>query len=145
MRKRRQRGFALIELVVAVAIIGIVAAIAMPNLLDALDRGRQSSTAADMRTIATALERYAFDHHRYPDADGAAALRPELEPRYVKKLPLADGWDHPFVYEVEEAGTTYTLASPGKDGELQPGGEGFAADLVMVDGVFVAGPAGEVG
>ena len=107
-RRRHQRGFTLIEMVVVVAIIGIIAAIALPNLMNAMDRSRQSSTVADMRTVATALERYAFDNNGYPVVDGIAGLRAELAPRYLKKLPMEDGWDHPFVYEVDEAGSTFT-------------------------------------
>ena len=150
-RRRHQRGFTLIEMVVVVAIIGIIAAIALPNLMNALDRSRQSSTLADMRTVATALERYAFDNNGYPVVDGIAGLRAELAPRYLKKLPVEDAWDHPLVYEVDETGSTFTLLSPGKDGELQPpavaagaaAADDFAVDIVMVDGVFVQGPAAE--
>ena len=145
---RNNRGFTLIEMLVVVTIIGIVAAIVVPTLLNVIDRSRQSSTMADIRTLGTALERYAFDHHRYPIVDNMAALRGELEPDYIKKLPLKDGWSHPFVYEVDTKGSTYTIRSPGKDGELQPESlidvtHDFAADIVFVDGAFVQQPAGE--
>lgn len=151
-RRRHQQGFTLIEMIVVVAIIGIIAAIALPNLMNAMDRSRQNATVADMRTVATALERFAFDHYGYPVVDGIAGLRAELAPRYLKKLPVEDAWDHPLVYEVDETGVTFTLLSPGKDGELQPptvaaatvaAADDFAADIVMIDGVFVRGPAAE--
>ena len=54
---RKERGFTLIELLIVVAIIGIIAAIAIPNLLNAIHRGRQKRTMADMRTVATAIGR----------------------------------------------------------------------------------------
>ena len=63
---RKNRGFTLIELLIVVAIIGIIAAIAIPNLLNAINRGRQKRTMADIRTIGTAIEAYAVDHASYP-------------------------------------------------------------------------------
>ena len=145
---RKSRGFTLIEMLIVVTIIGIVAAIVIPSLFNALDRSRQSSTMADIRTLGTALERYAFDHHHYPVVDNMAELRGKLEPEYIKKLPLKDGWSNPFLYEVDSQGSTYTIRSPGKDGELQPepltdGTRDFAVDIVFVDGAFVQQPAGE--
>ena len=138
----RNQGFTLIEVVIVVTIIGLIATLSFQNLLRALDRGRKSATLADMRVIATALERFAVDHQAYPVVDKMAALRGDLEPAYVKQLPLTDGWHHPLDYEVDEAGSTYTLRSPGKDGEFQDAAasevsDDFAADIVCVDGVFV--------
>ncbi len=63
---RKDRGFTLIELLIVVAIIGIIAAIAIPNLLNAIHRGRQKRSMADMRTIATAIGTYATDLNYYP-------------------------------------------------------------------------------
>ena len=63
---RKERGFTLIELLIVVAIIGIIAAIAIPNLLNAINRGRQKRTMADMRSIATAIETYSVDYGFYP-------------------------------------------------------------------------------
>ena len=59
--KRNQKGFTLIELLIVVAIIGILAAIAIPNLLTAMQRAKQKRTMADIRTIATAWEARATD------------------------------------------------------------------------------------
>ena len=58
---RKNRGFTLIELLIVVAIIGIIAAIAIPNLLNAINRGRQKRSMADLRTVGTAIEAYAVD------------------------------------------------------------------------------------
>ena len=64
--KKTQGGFTLIELLIVVAIIGIIAAIAIPNLLNAIDRGKQKRTMADIRSIGTAVEAYAVDVNFYP-------------------------------------------------------------------------------
>ena len=63
-----KKGFTLIELLIVVAIIGIIAAIAIPNLLNAIQRGKQKRTMADMRAVGTAVEAYAVDNNFYPAA-----------------------------------------------------------------------------
>jgi type II secretion system protein G len=64
--RRHLQGFTLIELLIVVAIIAILAAIAVPNFLEAQVRSKVSRTKADMRSIATAIESYRVDQNRYP-------------------------------------------------------------------------------
>src|SRR5512141_1724207 len=70
MKKRNTKGFTLIELLIVVAIIGIIVAIAIPNLLNAIQRAKQKRTMGDMRTAGTAAEAYAVDFNHYPAAAG---------------------------------------------------------------------------
>lgn len=67
-----KRGFTLIELLIVVAIIAILAAIAVPNFLEAQVRSKVSRCKADMRTMVTAIESYSIDHNRYPVAHDRA-------------------------------------------------------------------------
>lgn len=66
MKRVRASGFTLIELLIVVAIIAILAAIAVPNFLEAQTRAKVSRARADMRTVATGLEAYYTDANTYP-------------------------------------------------------------------------------
>lgn len=72
---RKKEGFTLIELLIVVAIIAILAAIAVPNFLEAQVRSKVSRARTDMRTVATALESYYVDNNRYPIPHGNAPFR----------------------------------------------------------------------
>ena len=113
MLKRNSKGFTLIELLIVVAIIGIIAAIAIPNLLNAIDRGKQKRTMADIRSIGTAIESYAVDNNQYPVVATAALLSAQVSPIYIKTMPTTDGWKGTFV--VDSTATVYTVYSQGKD------------------------------
>jgi general secretion pathway protein G len=147
---RRERGFTLIELLIVVAIIGIIAAIAIPNLLNALNRGRQKRTMADMRTIGTAIESYNTDFNFYPKiASGTVtALDPYLTPTYERRLPPRDGWNNEMYYIGDVAnGLDYTILSYAKDnisGAIVNGRRttDFNDDIVFSDGMFSQWPEG---
>ena len=79
---RKAQGFTLIELLIVVAIIAILAAIAVPNFLEAQTRSKVSRTKADMRSLATAMESYRIDSNRYPEAYIAPNLT--IDPRIMR-------------------------------------------------------------
>ncbi len=142
--KPLSRGFTLIELLIVVAIIGIVSAIAIPNLLNAIDKSKQKRTMADMRSIGTAIESYAVDNTLYPTASSVAAMKATIDPMYIKAMPTADGWSNQF--QIDSAPTAYTIYSQGKDGagsSCPPGTtSNFNDEICFVDGQFQRFPSG---
>ncbi len=152
---RKDRGFTLIELLIVVAIIGIIAAIAIPNLLNAIDRGKQKRTMADLRSIGTATESYAVDNNFYVRNVSEAALTSTtspvtfLQPNYIKKCPINDGWAIPIRFESNATGSMYTVGSTAKNGgDLDLATTtpipttNFEDDIIFSNGSFVQWPEG---
>jgi general secretion pathway protein G len=140
------RGFTLIELLIVVAIIGIISAIAIPNLWSAIDKAKQKRTMADMRVLGEAIEVYGHDHHFYPQVGTTTAydLIPHLTPYVMQILPTRDGWNKVIRYDCS-ADTAYTLISFGSNFvEDTPYVFGptfrFRDDIVFRNGMFVQWP-----
>ena len=144
-----KKGFTLIELLIVVAIIGIIAAIAIPNLLNAIQRGKQKRSMADMRAVGTAAEAFAVDNNRYPAAGSdVSVITDDLEPTYIKKLPVKDGWGTTFDYRVDDNSNAqqYTIQSYGKDGSaetcIKTLTQNFNNDICFSQGSFTQFPEG---
>ena len=85
-----KRAFTLIELLIVVAIIAILAAIAVPNFLEAQTRSKVSRVKSDMRALATALEAYCLDHNDYPDTiNGGDTYVQFMSPSGCLTTPIA--------------------------------------------------------
>ncbi len=130
----KQRGFTLIEVMVVVVILGILAAIIVPNVIGKDEQARISTTKSSLGSIGNALEMYRLDSHKYPTTqEGLDALvnKPASAKvwngPYLKSLP-SDAWDSPFQYVAPgRSGRKYDIYSFGPDG--QEGGEGENADI----------------
>jgi general secretion pathway protein G len=129
------RGFTLIELMVVLVIIGVLAALIVPNVLDRTDDARVTAAKTDISNLSQALKLYKLDNQRYPvAAQGLQALvaKPATDPvppnwkPYLDKLPN-DPWGRPYQYLNPGIKGEVDVLSLGADG--QAGGDGKNADI----------------
>ncbi|KAF1016893.1 MAG: Type II secretion system protein G [Stenotrophomonas maltophilia] len=131
-RGKRQHGFSLIEIMVVVVIIGIIAALIVPRLMDRPDQARVVAARQDIAALMQALKLYRLDNGRYPSAEQGlqALVKPPqggtmpVSP-YLDRLP-DDPWGHPYQYQIPGAHGEIDVFSLGADSKA--GGEASNAD-----------------
>jgi general secretion pathway protein G len=133
----RSKGFTLIELMVVLVILGVLAAMIAPKIMNRPDEARVMAAHQDIASVLQALKLYRLDNMRYPSTEqGLQSLvtKPTIEPipgnwksgGYLEKLPK-DPWGTPYLYLNPGRHGEIDVYSLGADG--QPGGEGNDADI----------------
>jgi len=134
-RRSLQAGFTLIELMVVLVIIGVLAALIVPNVLDRADDARVMAARTDVNNLVQALKLYKLDNQRFPTAEQglqALIIKPTSGPippnwkPYLEKLPN-DPWGRPYQYLNPGVKGEIDVMSMGADGKA--GGEGKDADV----------------
>lgn len=136
-KHNKQKGFSLIEIMVVLVIMGLLASIVAPNVMQALSGSKTQKVQADFANIETALKMYKLDNFVYPSTDqGLEALvsRPTTSPEpknwrsggYLPEMPI-DPWQNPYLYSSPGEGHPYEIYTLGADGVR--GGEEEAADI----------------
>ena len=133
--RSRAHGFTLIELLVVLVIIGVLAALIVPNVLNRADEARVTAARTDVNNLMQSLKLYKLDNQRFPSAEqGLESLvkkptvgtpPPNWKP-YLDKLPN-DPWGRPYQYVNPGVKGEIDIFSFGADG--QAGGEGNDADI----------------
>ena len=130
-------GFTLVEIIIVVVILGILAAVVVPKLLDRPDQARVTAAKSDIAVIMQQLKLYRLDNTTYPSTDqglSALTVKPTTNPLplnwktggYLERLPN-DPWGRPYLYLNPGLKGEIDVYSLGADG--QPGGEGSNADI----------------
>ncbi len=132
-----QRGFTLIEIMVVVIIIGLLAAVIVPQVINKVDEARISKAKADIQSLETALTMYRLDNSKYPTTDqGLQALVVQPTDPSIRHWRIGgylqrvskDPWGNDYQYVFPGThGKEYDLFTLGADG--QPGGDGVNGDI----------------
>jgi type II secretion system protein G len=156
-----KRGFSILELLIAVGIIGLLAAMVIANYFNAQNRAKQKRTMADMRGVALAWEARGADAKSYNAAGFTMPAAPItyvelvslLSPTYMRNIPRFDGWGKDFDLAADQpvggrAASEYAIRSAGRDGVFA--GPSYTSgattnldcDIVYSGGQFIIWPEG---
>jgi type II secretion system protein G len=168
IRRTGQKGFTLIEVLVVVAVIGIIVAMLIPNLLDALQKAKQKRTMSDMKIVGTAMFSWLTDQAGAAAAGSgntadvdlttygtqlkASDLTTVLVTQYIQSVPVLDGWRSPYQYYLRtdnpHSAHVMAIRSLGRDRTAE--GDvydvtvfdptDYDRDVVWADGFFVRAP-----
>ena len=138
---KRRSGFTLVEIMVVVVIIGLLAGIAVPQIMARLEEAKRTTARTQIRSFEESLEMYRMHNSVYPTTQqGLQALvrKPTIAPvprryspeGYAKDIPL-DPWGNPYIYRCPGEKHLYDIISTARTGE--EGGEGFDADVTNHD------------
>jgi general secretion pathway protein G len=130
-----ERGFTLIEIIVVVAIVGLLLALVGPKVFSSLGKGKQAAAKAQVELLGQTLDAFRLDVGRYPTTqEGLGALItnpgiPNWDGPYLKKNEIpGDPWKKPYTYQCPGTHGEYDLYSYGLDGTQ--GGEGENKDIL---------------
>lgn len=167
IRRKNETGFTLIEILIVVAVIGIITAMLIPNLLDAMQKAKQKRTMADIKVIGTAMFSWLTDQSSAAAAGQSttvidltqfgselppASLATVLVSQYIESIPVLDGWQSPYQYYLRtdnpQAQQVAAIRSLGRD--RTPDGTSYTVtgfdptdydrDIVWADGFMVRWP-----
>jgi prepilin-type N-terminal cleavage/methylation domain-containing protein len=164
----RQKGFTLIEVLIVVAVIGIIVAMLIPNLMDALQKGKQKRTMGDIRITGLAMFSWVTDQSaaaaaganatvvdlaNYGTVMAVSDLTTVLIPQYIQSVPVLDGWRSPYQYylRTDNPHATQVMAIRSFGRDRTPDAAKYTVtgfdptdydrDIVWADGYMVRWPA----
>ncbi|RFF29031.1 type II secretion system major pseudopilin GspG [Wenzhouxiangella sediminis] len=132
---RNGAGFSLIELLVVLMILGLIAGLVVPNVLERGEDAKLKAAAAEVQRISMAVDEYYLDNGRPPEELRQLVDKPgnasNWNGPYINESNLNDPWENAYQYRYPGQHRSYDIWSHGADGS--PGGEGANADITSWD------------